>query len=396
MGKLYELIQQYCPNGVKYKALSEIAPSKRGKRVVKSELSDSKGYPVYQNSLTPLGYYDKTNCKSGTTFIIAAGAAGEIGYSNEDFWAADDCFYFVCPDCLNNRYLYHVLLSQYGKLKNFVRHGAVPRISRAHVDSVIIPLPPLLVQEKIAQTLDAFTELENELNAELELRQKQYEYYRDNLLSLNDYNGETETVALGGENGLCTIVRGASPRPIKNFITEDSINGVHWIKIGDVDTNAKYIEATKEYITKDGAKHSRFVKRGDFILSNSMSFGRPYILKIDGCIHDGWLALSGFEDRVLPDYLYHALMSSDLQHEMKNKAADGGCVSNLNSEIVSNIFITIPKSLEDQQKIVDMLDKFDILTTDTSKGIPAEIKMRHQQYEYYRNKLLAFESKVGD
>ena len=93
---------------------------------------------------------------------------------------------------------------------------------------------------------------------------------------------------------IAIISRGASPRPIKAFLT-DSENGVHWIKIGDVKTGAKYIESTEEDITVEGAKKSRSVKKGDFILSNSMSFGRPYILKIDGYIHDGWLSISGFE-----------------------------------------------------------------------------------------------------
>ena len=183
MGKIDELIHQYCPDGVEYKPLSEIAPSKRGKRVVKNELSESEGYPVYQNSLTPLGYYDKTNCKAGTAFVIAAGAAGEIGYSNEDFWAADDCYYFDCPQELNNRYLYHVLLTQYGKLKNKVRQGAVPRISRDHVDAITIPVPPRPVQDELVRILDSFTELEKELEKELEMRRKQYDFYRNELLS---------------------------------------------------------------------------------------------------------------------------------------------------------------------------------------------------------------------
>ena len=90
---------------------------------------------------------------------------------------------------------------------------------------------------------------------------------------------------------LALISRGASPRPIKNFITDDE-NGVNWIKIGDVGVDAKYIEHTEEKIISEGIIHSRQVYAGDFLLSNSMSFGRPYILKIDGCIHDGWLVIT--------------------------------------------------------------------------------------------------------
>ena len=105
---------------------------------------------------------------------------------------------------------------------------------------------------------------------------------------------------------MATIVRGASPRPIKNFITTRA-DGVNWIKIGDVKPGSKYITDTAEKITLAGAKKSRLVKEGDFILSNSMSFGRPYIMKIEGCIHDGWLAISNFKRYFIADFLYHLL-----------------------------------------------------------------------------------------
>ena len=105
-----------------------------------------------------------------------------------------------------------------------------------------------------------------------------------------------------------SVYRGGSPRPITDYISKGN-NGVNWIKIGDVKPNEKYITSTKEKITLDGSEKSRYVNKGDFILSNSMSFGRPYILKIDGCIHDGWLSISGFEKTYTSDFLYHLLNS---------------------------------------------------------------------------------------
>ena len=130
---------------------------------------------------------------------------------------------------------------------------------------------------------------------------------------------------------MATIVRGASPRPIKNFVTTEP-EGVNWIKIGDVKPGSKYITKTAEKITLDGAKKSRFVKEGDFILSNSMSFGRPYIMKTQGCIHDGWLAISNFDNSFVPDFLYHLLNSNMYQQIMKQKASFGGAVQNLNAD----------------------------------------------------------------
>ena len=187
---------------------------------------------------------------------------------------------------------------------------------------------------------------------------------------------------------MAEIVRGASPRPINKFITDDE-EGINWIKIGDVNPTEKYITTTKQKITIDGTKKSRIVKKGDFILSNSMSFGRPYIMKIDGCIHDGWLSISNFKDYLISDFLYYLLGSSKIQNEFKKKASFGGAVQNLNADIVRAIELPIP-SIEEQQKIVSILDRFDKLCNDISEGIPAEIEARRKQYEYYRDKLLTF------
>ena len=158
------------------------------------------------------------------------------------------------------------------------------------------------------------------------------------------------------------------------------------VKIGDTSTDSKYVVSCVEKITQEGAKKSRFLKAGSFILSNSMSFGRPYILKIDGCIHDGWISMTDFENAITPDFLYHVLMSSVIQYEMRQKASNGGAVSNLNSDIVKSIEIPVPP-LQEQQRIVEILDTFATLTTDLTKGLPAEIKMRRMQYEYYRDYL---------
>ena len=183
---------------------------------------------------------------------------------------------------------------------------------------------------------------------------------------------------------IAKIIRGASPRPIKNFITNDP-DGVNWIKIGDVLPNSKYITVTQERITAAGAKKSRYVKAGDFILSNSMSFGRPYILKIDGCIHDGWLSISGFESDAISDYLYYVLTSSVIQSEMAQRASFGGAVQNLNADIVRAISIPVPP-LPVQSEIVRILDNF----TDLTAELTAELTARKKQYEFYRDKLLNF------
>ena len=149
------------------------------------------------------------------------------------------------------------------------------------------------------------------------------------------------------------IVRGGSPRPIKQYITTQE-NGINWIKIGDVEKGGKYIYSTKEKIIPEGESKSRRVYPGDFLLTNSMSFGRPYISKIEGCIHDGWLLirnLNGFDS----DYLYYLLSSTYLYNQFTVKAS-GSTVDNLNIDKVKSAIIPLPP-LSEQKRIVQKLEE---------------------------------------
>lgn len=123
-----------------------------------------------------------------------------------------------------------------------------------------------------------------------------------------------------------------------------------------------------------------------------MSFGRPYISKIEGCIHDGWLAISDFQEHFLPDFLYHLLSSSPVQEDFARRVGSS-TVSNLNSETVKATVLPMPP-LAEQAEIVEVLDKFDALVNDLSIGLPAELAARRKQHEYYRDKLLTFEELV--
>lgn len=173
---------------VVWKTLGEIVPISRGKRLVRSQLQDNGQYPVYQNSLQPLGFYDNQNCRAYMTFVIAAGAAGEIGFSDIEFWAADDCYYFDCPkEILHDKFLYYFLLSERHQLTSQIRKASVPRLGRVSIEKIKIPIPPLPEQEKIVAILDKFDTLTHSISEglprEIALRRKQYEYYREQLLA---------------------------------------------------------------------------------------------------------------------------------------------------------------------------------------------------------------------
>ncbi len=172
-------------------------------------------------------------------------------------------------------------------------------------------------------------------------------------LRFKEYNDEWKKIKLGEHLNIC---RGASPRPIEKYITVEN-NGVNWIKIGDISPNENVIKCTKEKITIEGAKHSRYVRKGDLILSNSMSFGRPYILEIDGCIHDGWLLIQDLEKLFDKKYLCY-LLDSDTVKQQYRKYAAGGVVINLNSELVRSVKVYMP-NFHEQEKIASFLTLID-------------------------------------
>ena len=189
--------------------------------------------------------------------------------------------------------------------------------------------------------------------------------------------GDCETKVLIGE--VVSISRGASPRPISAYITEET-DGVNWIKIGDVPENSLYITQTEEKITCEGAKKSRMVHKGDFILSNSMSFGRPYILQVDGCVHDGWLIMSNFKNSFNELYLYYAIRDDEVQNQFNGKV-NGATVKNLNSDLVKSTLIKVPPMHKQEEfaTFVEQTDKSKFYNIQTQKI--TELLIRAIQYK---------------
>ena len=167
--------------------LGQVISLQRGKRLIRNQLTTSGSFPVYQNSLTPLGYYIEANRVKNTSFVICAGAAGEIGYSAMDFWAADDVYTLQTSEDISDKFMYYVLLSNQEKIKSQVRKASIPRLSKDAIDKITFYLPSITEQERIVSILDHFKTLTNSLSEglpkEIELRQKQYEYWREQLLN---------------------------------------------------------------------------------------------------------------------------------------------------------------------------------------------------------------------
>jgi len=386
MRRLAELIEELCPDGVEYRPLLEcvVLPSiPRGLK--RSQYESSGSYPIVDQGKEQIAGYtcDETKLVRDVPGIVFGDHTREVKYVDYFFVpGADGVKWIRAVDGIGIRYLFHCLLSLSIPSRGYNRHWNL-------VHEMRIPVPPLEVQREIVRILDQFTTLEAELEAELEARRTQYEHYRNHLLSYESLaaRGPVEMVKLGD---VIAISRGASPRPISKFVTQGE--GIPWIKIGDVDPRGKFVTSAAERITSAGAEKSRKVLPGDFILSNSMSFGRPYILQIEGCVHDGWLILSNVADHWIPDFLYHSLRTDNVQHQFA-QLASGGAVRNLNSRVIESVELALPQKVV-QEEIVSLLDRFDALVNDISSGLPAEIAARRAQYEHYRDRLLSFPEKA--
>ena len=394
MSKIEKLLKN---EKVEWKKLGDVCEFKRGQTITKKDITNGN-IPVIAGGQKPAYYHNLSNRSGITIAVSGSGAyAGFISYWEQPIFLSD-AFSIEPNESLNKRYLYHWLMSIQNKIFELKQGSGIPHVYSRDLGRFEIPIPSMETQEKIVKTLDKFTNYVTELQAELQARTKQYEYYRDMLLSeeylnkisskvdvLESKDYEVKFTTLGE---IAQINRGASPRPITKYITDDT-EGISWIKIGDIGTNSKYVTKTAQKITIEGAKKSRILKKGDFIMSNSMSYGRPYILDIDGAIHDGWASISEFHNTLDSDFLYYYLTSSKVQNYWKGKI-NSSSVSNLNSEIIRSL--PIPVIDKELQKIVaKILDKFQSLLADTKGLLPQEIEQRQKQYEYYREKLLTFD-----
>jgi len=303
--------------------------------------------------------------------------------------------FFVCRpnELLFPKFLYYLMLSPfvvYG-LNSFMKGDNSPSINNDNIISFQYPLPPLSEQHRIIDKIEKLFDLIdiiNESNLSLEqllaqAKSKILDLAIRGKLVPQDPEEETASMLLKkirkddkikkvssdtshypfevpsswqwcrfGE--INDIARGGSPRPIKNFLT-DSNDGVNWIKIGDAEIGGKYIYSTKEKITKEGVGFSRYVNVGDFLLTNSMSFGRPYILKTEGCIHDGWLVISTDQNLLDSDFMYY-LLSSDFMYNQFSNSAVGSTVKNLKIDSVKLLFFPLPPFAE-QKRIVSQIEK---------------------------------------
>ena len=387
MKNLETLIQELCPDGVEFVKLGEVCEIKRGIRVVKKDLQETGKIPVYQNSLVPLGYKDEFNYPSNVAFVISAGAAGDVGYSQVPFWAADDCLTITCPSNIENKYVYYFLKNYEYKLKSKVRKASIPRLSRKVVDDLEIPLPPIEVQTEIVRILDKFTSLEAELEAELDCRKRQYEYYRDKLLSFDNVGGQEVKWKKIGE--FCDTLSGF-PFDSSKFQTSGIklMRGKN-VKRGYFDFN----EDDDRYWESPDGLEKYLLQDKDIIISMDGSLvGKSFAMLSKKHLP---LLLVQRVARVRAKSVNQIYLFHNIAHRFSgyvDKKKTGGAIPHVSMKDIQNFSIPVP-SLQEQERIATILDRFESMTTSLQSGLPAEIAARRQQYEHYRDKLLTFKRK---
>lgn len=366
---------------VEWKALGDVTSVLRGKRLTKNLLSAEEKFPVFHGGLEPLGYYNKSNRPANTVMIINVGAsAGTVGYSTVDFWSSDGCFCLEHNELLNNRFLYFALIGYQSLLKSKVRVAGIPTLDAIVVNKLLIPIPcpenpekSLAIQSAIVRILDKFTALTAELTAELNIRKKQYNYYRDQLLCFDEAEVEWKTLAdvailrRGRVMSKGYLEQNAGDYPV--YSSQTARNGM----IGSIDT----YDFDGEFIswTTDGANAGTvFYRTGKFSITNVCG-----LIKI----HENY--------PISYKYLYYWLSIEAQKH-----VYSGMGNPKLMSHQVEKITVPIPfpaspeKSMLEQQRIVGILDKLEAITFSLTEGLPREIELRQKQYEYYRDLLFSF------
>ena len=384
MSKLQELIDQYCPNGVEYKPLGDkdVSLMQRGTSLTKKNSTEGV-YPVISGGKTPAFYCNQYNRDGETITVAGSGAgAGYVQYWNEHIFVCD-AFSIKGANEVSTKYLYYCLTNLQDKIYATKKGGGVPHVHISSIDKFFIPIPPPLVQEEIVKILDRFAEYAAELQAELQARQEQYEYYRNKLLTFNGIGG----VIWMKMSEIGTFVRG------KRFVRTDIVNdGVPCIHYGDMYTYyGLYATKSKGMLRNELASKMRYAQKNDVVIvaagenKEDIGIGMAWLGDEPAAVHDACFI---FKSDLYPQYVSHYLRTK-YYHKQIVKHVSEGKICSISAKGLGNAIIPIPP-YEEQVRIATLLNKFDALVSDLVQGLPAEIAAVQEQYEYYRDKLLSF------
>ena len=380
MSRLADLINELCPDGVEYKPLDEVAELKRGQSITKKSITPGD-IPVIAGGRKP-AYFTSSANRTGMTMVVAGSGAyaGFVSYWDQPIFVSDAFSVKVNEEILVPRFTYHWMCGKQKELYSLKSGGGVPHVYPKDVAKFKCPIPPLEVQCEIVRILDQFTTLEAELEAELEARRAQYEYYRNQLLSYDALasRGPVEWVKLGdiGAVKMCKRIhkKETADKGDVPFYKISSFGGAPTAFI----SRNQFMEYKSKY---------PYPKVGDLLISASGTIGR--VVRFNGedaYFQDSNIVWLDHDESIVSNrflfYLYKVI----------SWETEGGTIKRLYNARILKQEIPVPSFCE-QQRIADILDRFDALVNDISSGLPAEIVARRAQYEYYRDRLLSFPEK---
>ena len=386
-----------CPNGVEWKTIKETVGVNRGRRLTKSQLKEDGLYEVYHGSKdTPLGRYDDYNAPKDTIIVVNTGGIGGVKYLDKAFWCSDGSFWLGHSTGISNKFLYYFLSRYEDYFESQKRVGGVPTIDRNVIENFEIPLPPIEIQKKIVECLDKFSALAAELQAELQLRRKQYEYYRTQLLTphsdcnsadnTDDRNWEWKTL---GE--IFELRGGYTPSKNKPEFWEEGT--IPWFRMEDIRENGRILKDAILHISPIAVKGQGLFEKDSFVLATSATIGEHALLAVDALTNQRFTNLKvrkQYKSVLYTKFIFYYMFKVD---EFCKAHTNISGFESVDMDALRKMPFPIPP-LSEQIRIADLLDKFEALTTSLSDGIPAEQAAQQKRYEYYRDLLLTFPRKA--
>ncbi|EJB69631.1 restriction endonuclease subunit S [Helicobacter pylori] len=404
MNKIELLLHTLAPKGVEFRKLGEVCDFQKGKSITKKAVTFGK-VPVISGGRQPAYYHNEAN-RSGETIAISSSGvyAGYVSYWDIPVFLADSFSVSPKQKTLMPKYLFYYLTTQQDAIHATKSAGGIPHVYSKNLQNFLIPIPPLEIQQEIVKILDAFTEL----NA----RKKQYEYYQNMLLDFNDINqsrkdAKEKLAQKTYPKRLKTLLHTLAPKgvefktleevfEIKNGYTPSKKNPefwkngtIPWFRMEDIRENGRILKDSIQHITPKALKGKKLFPKNSIIISTTATIGEHALLIVDSLANQRFTFLSKKANcDIALDMKFFFYQCFLLGEWCKNNTNVSGFAS-VDMTAFKKYKFPIPP-LEIQQEIVKILDQFSILTTDLLAGIPAEIKARKKQYEYYREKLLTF------
>ena len=389
MSKIFDLINKSCSEGVKFDELGVICKSLTKGTLKQEDLIDKGAYPVVNSSRDYYGFYNKYNNEANAFTIASRGEyAGFVKFIDCKFWAGGLCYPYTSKDedYILTKFIFYFLKSIEKKnMDILVARGSIPALNKSDFDKVKVPVPSIEVQREIVRILDSFTLLTAELTAELTARKKQYEFYRDFLLNFNEDQSEIEWDII---DNIFIMKNGYTPSKANKDFWENGT--ISWYRMEDIRENGRILSESIQKITPQAVKGGKLIPKNSIIVATTATIGEHAL-----AIADSFLMNQRFTSFTIRELLKDKLDIKFVFYyffkicEWCKQNTNSSSFPSVDMAKLKKVKFPIP-SPQTQQKVVEILDKFDTLVNSITDGLPREIELRHKQYEYYREKLLNF------